>query len=47
MKLLGVTTNQNYKILGYLDYLAMISVHMDKYGLLDVRTNKKNNSNTC
>nr|SVE76534.1 EOG090X0A5K [Daphnia longispina] len=37
MKLLGVTTNQNYKILGYLDYLAMISVHMDKYGLLDVK----------
>nr|SVE85644.1 EOG090X0A5K [Daphnia pulicaria] len=37
MKLLGVTTNKNYKILGYLDYLAMISVHMDKYGLLDVK----------
>lgn len=37
MKLLGVLTNQNYKILGYLDYLAMISVHMDKYGLLDVK----------
>ncbi|KZS18697.1 Ubiquitin domain-containing CTD phosphatase 1 [Daphnia magna] len=37
MKLLGVSTNQNYKILGYLDYLAMISVHMDKYGLLDVK----------
>nr|SVE73705.1 EOG090X0A5K [Daphnia atkinsoni] len=37
MKLLGVSTNTNYKILGYLDYLAMISVHMDKYGLLDVK----------
>nr|SVE75274.1 EOG090X0A5K [Daphnia dolichocephala] len=37
MKLLGVSTNQNYKIVGYLDYLAMISVHMDKYGLLDVK----------
>lgn len=36
MKLLGVTTNSNYKILGYLDYLAMISVHVPKYGLLDV-----------
>nr|CAG4648097.1 EOG090X0A5K [Moina brachiata]SVE93151.1 EOG090X0A5K [Moina brachiata] len=37
MKLLGVTTNSNYKILGYLDYLAMISVHVPKYGLLDVK----------
>lgn len=36
MKLLGVSNNQNYKILGYLDYLAMISVHVPKHGLLDV-----------
>ncbi|XP_018321180.1 ubiquitin-like domain-containing CTD phosphatase 1 [Agrilus planipennis] len=37
MKLLGVTTNPNYKILFYLDSLAMISVHTPKYGLLDVK----------
>lgn len=36
MKLLGVSTNTNYKICCYLDYLAMISVHVPKYGLLDV-----------
>nr|CAG4641893.1 EOG090X0A5K [Eurycercus lamellatus] len=37
MKLLGVSTNQNYKILGYMDYLAMVSVHVPKHGLLDVK----------
>lgn len=37
MKLLGVSTNQSYKILAYLDYLAMISVHVPKHGLLDVK----------
>nr|CAG4643380.1 EOG090X0A5K [Ilyocryptus agilis] len=37
MKLLGVSSNSSYKILGYLDYLAMISVHVPKYGLLDVK----------
>ena len=36
MKLLGVSTNQSYKITSYLDYLAMISVHVPKHGLLDV-----------
>nr|CAG4634946.1 EOG090X0A5K [Alona affinis] len=37
MKLLGVSTNPSYKILGYLDYLAMVSVHVPKHGLLDVK----------
>nr|CAG4647251.1 EOG090X0A5K [Megafenestra aurita]SVE92537.1 EOG090X0A5K [Megafenestra aurita] len=37
MKLLGVSTNQSYKICAYLDYLAMISVHVPKHGLLDVK----------
>jgi len=36
MKLLGVSTNPSYKITGYLDYLAMVSVHIPKHGLLDV-----------
>lgn len=36
MKLLGVSTNPNYKIAFYLDSLAMISVHIPKYGVLDV-----------
>lgn len=38
MKLLGVATNPNYKIAFYVDYLAMISVHVPKHGLLDVRS---------
>lgn len=37
MKLLGVSTNTNYKIMFYLDSLAMISVHTPKYGVMDVR----------
>lgn len=37
MKLLGVTTNPHYKIMCYLDYLAMISVHTPKYGVIDVK----------
>lgn len=37
MKLLGVSTNPNYKILFYLDSLAMISVHTPKYGVVDVK----------
>nr|CAG4644979.1 EOG090X0A5K [Leptodora kindtii] len=37
MKLLGVATNPNYKIAFYLDYLAMVSVHVPKHGLLDVK----------
>lgn len=36
MKLLGVSTNLNYKILFYLDSLAMISVHTQKDGIMDV-----------
>jgi len=37
MKLLGVSTHPNYKIFAYFDYLAMISVHMPKHGLLNVK----------
>ncbi|KRT79759.1 hypothetical protein AMK59_7136 [Oryctes borbonicus] len=37
MKLLGVSTNTNYKILFYLDSLAMISVHTPKDGIMDVK----------
>lgn len=36
MKLLGVSSNPNYKIAFYLDSLAMISVHTPKYGVMDV-----------
>lgn len=39
MKLLGVSTNPNYKILFYLDSLAMISVHTQKDGIRDVSVN--------
>lgn len=37
MKLLGVHANENYKILFYLDYNAMISVHCPKRGVVDVK----------
>ncbi|XP_033209304.1 ubiquitin-like domain-containing CTD phosphatase 1 [Belonocnema kinseyi] len=37
MKLLGVTSNTNYKIAFHLDSLAMISVHTPKYGVVDVK----------
>ncbi len=37
MRLLGVNRNPAYKILFYLDYLAMISVHTMKYGVVEVR----------
>lgn len=37
MKLLGVTNNPSYKIAFHLDYLAMISVHTPKYGVVDVK----------
>lgn len=36
MKLLGVTVNPNYKIMFYLDILAMITVHTPKYGIVEV-----------
>lgn len=36
MKLLGVSTHSDYKIMFYLDSLAMISVHTPKYGVIDV-----------
>ncbi|VVD02965.1 ubiquitin-like domain-containing CTD phosphatase 1 [Leptidea sinapis] len=37
MKLLGVASHQDYKIMFYLDYLAMITVHTPKYGTIDVK----------
>lgn len=37
MKLLGCTTNPNYKLAFYLDSRAMISVETEKYGLVDVK----------
>ena len=36
MRELGVEKNPNYKILFYLDHDAMITVHTQKYGLIDV-----------
>lgn len=36
MKLLGVSSNPNYKIMFYLDSLAMISVNTPKYGVVEV-----------
>uniref|UniRef100_A0A1B6KIG0 Ubiquitin-like domain-containing CTD phosphatase 1 n=1 Tax=Graphocephala atropunctata TaxID=36148 RepID=A0A1B6KIG0_9HEMI len=37
MELLGVSNNDAYKIIFYLDYLAMISVHTPKYGVIQVK----------
>lgn len=37
MRQLGVTTNPNYRITFMLDSLAMISVHTQEYGYLDVK----------
>nr|CAG4644154.1 EOG090X0A5K [Lepidurus arcticus] len=37
MRILGVTSHPDYKITFHLDYLAMISVHCPKYGLLDIK----------
>ncbi|KAL4707049.1 hypothetical protein ACJJTC_014328 [Scirpophaga incertulas] len=37
MRLLGVSTHSDYKIMFYLDYLAMITVHTAKYGTIDVK----------
>lgn len=37
MKLLGVATNPAYKITFYVDYLAMITVHTPKYGVVNVK----------
>ena len=36
MRELGVERNPNYKITFYLDSSAMISVHTQKYGFVDV-----------
>ncbi|XP_021962626.1 ubiquitin-like domain-containing CTD phosphatase 1 [Folsomia candida] len=37
MKLLGVDTHPDYKIVFYLDYLAMITVPTQKYGVINVK----------
>lgn len=37
MKLLGVSTHNDYKIMFHLDSLAMISIHTPKYGVFDVK----------
>lgn len=37
MKELGVTSHLNYKITFMLDYMAMISVHTPKYGVVEVK----------
>jgi ubiquitin-like domain-containing CTD phosphatase 1 len=37
MKLLGVHNNENYKIAFYLDYNAMITVHHDKRGVVNIK----------
>ncbi|XP_030563687.1 ubiquitin-like domain-containing CTD phosphatase 1 [Drosophila novamexicana] len=37
MRLLGVDTNDNYKIMFYLDSNAMISVHVPERGVVDVK----------
>lgn len=37
MKLLGVHNNENYKILFYIDYNAMISIHHPSKGVVDVK----------
>lgn len=37
MKLLGVSSHSDYKIVFYLDCLAMISVHTPKYGVIQVK----------
>lgn len=36
MKLLGVSSHPDYKIMCHLDSLAMISVHTPKYGVIEV-----------
>ena len=41
MKLLGCSSNPNYKLAFYLDSRAMISIHTEKYGLVDVSCCKK------
>ncbi|GAB0096500.1 Ubiquitin-like domain-containing CTD phosphatase 1 [Sergentomyia squamirostris] len=37
MRLLGVTTNDNYKIMFYLDSSAMISIYTSDHGVIDVK----------
>lgn len=37
MKLLGVSSHPDYKITFYIDYLAMITVHSQKYGVIEVK----------
>jgi len=37
MKLLGVTSHPDYKVAFHMDYLAMITVHTQKYGVVEVK----------
>jgi len=37
MRLLGVASNDNYKVMFYLDSTAMISVHVPERGVVDVK----------
>lgn len=37
MRELGVESNPNYKITFYMDSLAMITVHTQHYGVVEVR----------
>lgn len=37
MKLLGVSSNENYKIMFYLDSNAMITIHCAKRGVVEVK----------
>ena len=40
LKMLGVSSNPDYKICFYLDADAMISVHTPKYGVVEVNVGK-------
>ncbi|CAL8085969.1 unnamed protein product [Orchesella dallaii] len=37
MRLLGVSSNPQYKIAFHVDFMAMISIHMPKYGVVNVK----------
>jgi hypothetical protein len=45
MKLLGVTSNENYKITAMFDYLAMISVHVILFFVIFLFKNRNNGRN--
>ncbi len=41
MKLLGCDRHSGYKLAFYLDSRAMISIHSDKYGVIEVKTKNR------